>query len=126
MENNVILVVDDDPCCRYTLEVLLRSYGFAVLSARNGMEAVEVAFAHTPMMIFMDLTMPGMDGYAATRAIHARRFTADTPVAALSTHSDREHRSKAFEAGMVEFIPKPWTPSDIQRTLNKYACSHQV
>ena len=88
MNDNLILVVDDDPCCGYSLEAVLRSLGFSVISASNGVHAVDLAGLHQPKLIFMDLVMPDMDGYTATVAIHARRATAATPIVALSANSD--------------------------------------
>jgi CheY-like chemotaxis protein len=114
------LVVDDDPCCRYSLEAVLRSLGFSVISASNGVQAVDLAFVHQPKLIFMDLMMPDMDGYTATVAIHAGHTTTATPIVALSASSDLRHRFRALEAGMVAFVPKPWKVPDIQRILAKH------
>jgi CheY-like chemotaxis protein len=119
MDDKLIMVVDDDPGCRYSLEAVLRSFGFSVISGRNGVQAVDLAVVHQPKLIFMDLMMPEMDGYTATRAIHARHTTAATPIVGLSANSDPQQRFRAREAGMVELVPKPWKVSDIQRILSK-------
>ena len=120
MNDNLILVVDDDPFGGYPLEAVLRPLGFTVVSASNGAEAVDLAFLHQPKLIFMDLVMPDMDGYSATVAIHAGRATATIPIVALSANSDLQHRVRAFEAGMVGFVTKPWDIADIQRILAKH------
>ena len=120
MNDNVILVVDDDDCGRYPLEYVLLTLGLSVISASNGSEAVDLALVHQPKLIFMDLMMPDMDGYAATAAIHARHSTAATPIVAISANCDLPHRFRALEAGMVEFVAKPWEIPDICRILAKH------
>ena len=120
MDNRLILIADDDPGCLYTLEMLLRYWGYAVILSTNGKEAVDMAVAHRPALIFMDLTMPQMDGCTATRTIQAQPSVAGTPVVALSTNNDLECRRKAFQSGMVDFISKPWKQPEIQRVLSKY------
>jgi CheY-like chemotaxis protein len=119
MDDNLILVVDDDPCCRNTLEAVLRRFGFSVICATNGVDGLHLAVAHQPKLIFMDVVMPEMDGCTATRAIHAYPSTTDTPVVAVSAESDLAHRFKALEAGMIAFIPKPWEVSGIKCLLEK-------
>jgi twitching motility two-component system response regulator PilH len=119
MDDKLILVVDDDPCCRYALEAVLRRFGFSVISATNGLEGLNLAVARRPKLIFMDLIMPEMDGYSGTRAIHAHPSTASTPVVAVSANSDLKDRLSAREAGMIEFISKPWKVSEIKRMLGE-------
>ena len=121
MNDKVILVVDDDECCRYPLEDVLQTLGFSVISASNGSEAVDLAVVHQPSLIFMDLMMPDMDGYAASAAIHAMHSTAAIPIVAISANCDLPHRFRALEAGMVEFVAKPWEVPDISRILAKHA-----
>jgi CheY-like chemotaxis protein len=119
MDDKLILVVDDDPCCRYALEAVLRRFGFSVISAKNGLEGLNLAVTRRPKLIFMDLMMPEMDGYSATRAIHAHPSTASTPVVAVSANGDLKDRFRAREAGMIEFISKPWRVSEIKRILGE-------
>ena len=119
MDDNLILVVDDDPCCRNTLEAVLRRFGFSVICATNGVEGLHLAVAHQPKLILMDVVMPEMDGYTATQAIHAHPFMTNTPVMAVSANSDLAQRFRAFEAGMIGFIPKPWEVSEIKCVLEK-------
>src|SRR5262245_22226109 len=119
MDAKMILVVDDDPCCRYILETFLRSSGFTVVSATDGLEAVALAVDYRPQLIFMDLNMPEMDGYTATRTIHAQQSTANTSIVAMSANSDRMSRLRAFEAGMIGFMSMPWEEMDVARVVDK-------
>ena len=117
-----ILVVEDNEDNR---EILVRRLerlgGFEILVATNGKEALEVAAQSRPDLIFMDLRMPVMDGYEATRALRQMEWGRDLPVVAITAHTMEEDREKAFSAGCNDFIPKPVVDySIIQRTLKKY------
>jgi CheY-like chemotaxis protein len=114
---NLILIVDDDPCCRIPLAALLRHRGFTVISVENGLEAIQATLDCRPVLIVMDIDMPGMSGYAAATEILASRGTADVPIVGFSANDDVITRKRAFEAGMIDFVPKPWFEADIDRAL---------
>jgi CheY-like chemotaxis protein len=80
----LILVVDDNEECRELLVWTLEQHGFQTISARCGREAVELAIERQPELVLIDLNMPGMNGYEATRAIHAHRLGRKISVAAVS------------------------------------------
>lgn len=120
MGKKVILVVDDDPGCRCALAALLLDLGFSVISGTNGQEAIELAVTYKPSVVFMDLSMPEMDGCTATEEIHSFPALAHTPVFAVSANNDAESRTRAFESGMVDFISKPWGRPRIQRALSGF------
>lgn len=105
---NKILVVDDN---RDNLDILTRRLermgSFEILLASNGKEAVEMAAWARPDLVLMDLKMPVMDGYEATRAIRRTDWGKDMPVIAVTAYATREHREKALSAGCSDFIPKP-------------------
>jgi CheY-like chemotaxis protein len=106
--NDLILVADDNRDCRELLVLTLRMLGFSVASAADGKEALDLAIARRPALIFMDLMMPNMDGYDATSAIHARAETQGIPIVALSANGDEaKYRSKALEAGCIQCLVKP-------------------
>ena len=106
--NNLILVVDDNTDCREILVMTLRILGCPVISAVDGAEALELAIACRPKLIFMDLSMPNMDGYDASRAIHAHAETRGIPIVALSANGNETTRSKALDAGCIECWVKPF------------------
>jgi CheY-like chemotaxis protein len=105
---NKILVVDDN---RDNQEIFIRRLGdlggFEILVASNGKEALEVASWARPDLVLMDLRMPVMDGYEATRALRRTDWGKNLPIIAITAYSTKEHRDKAFNAGCSDFIPKP-------------------
>ena len=102
-----ILVVDDNEDNREILVFRLQRLGFEVLVASNGKEAIETASQAKPDVILMDLRMPVMDGWEATRALRQTEWGKDLPVVAVTAHAMEEDRRKALNAGCNEFIPKP-------------------
>ena len=106
---NLVLVADDDADCRDALVMTLQLFGVRVISAVDGVEAVELAIACQPSLIFMDLNMPNMDGYDASYAIHSHAETRGIPIIALSANGDEpKKRVKALAAGCVECWVKPF------------------
>ncbi|KYC43055.1 histidine kinase [Scytonema hofmannii PCC 7110] len=102
-----ILVVEDVEENRLLLVRLLESVGFEVRSAVNGVEAVAVWQQWQPHLICMDMLMPVMDGYEATKRIKATLKGQATVIIALTAHAFSEERSMVLEAGCDDFIPKP-------------------
>ncbi|MDC0711183.1 response regulator [Stigmatella sp. ncwal1] len=117
-----VLVVDDFDDAREMYAEYLEFAGFVVETARNGAEAVEKAQEASPDIILMDLSLPVMDGWEATRLIKNDIRTRDIPVMALSGHVLAGSESHAKEAGADEFVAKPCLPSDLEdkiRTMLK-------
>jgi two-component system, cell cycle response regulator DivK len=102
-----VLVVDDHDDIRELISWQLQARGCTVVEAGNGKEAVELAPRVRPDLILMDLSMPVLDGYEATRQLRVRQETRDVPVVAVSAFCDASNRQKALEAGCVECVPKP-------------------
>ncbi len=105
---NTILLVDDNPDIREILRFRLSHAGsFNIAVASNGVEALEVGCAVRPDLVFMDLRMPVMDGYEATRALHRTDWGKKTPVIAVTSFYSREQWRKALSAGCRDFIIYP-------------------
>ena len=102
-----ILVVDDDARSREWLGALLGSVGFLTREAADGATAVALAGEWRPDLIFMDMLMPVMDGFAAARAIRARQDGHRPVIISLSASATDEHRLAALAAGVDEFVAKP-------------------
>lgn len=103
-----VLVVDDYEDNRTMLRYLLQRKGLQVLEACNGAEAVEIARRETPDLILMDLSMPFMDGFEATRHLKQLDSTKGIPVLALSANcNDSAQCAKALEAGCTDCFQKP-------------------
>ena len=121
-QSPLILVVDDYQDAREMYAEYLQFSGFRVAEARNGNEAVEQAFALKPDLILMDLSLPGMDGWEATRRLKADDSTRHIPIVALTGHALAGASDGAKKAGCDSFVTKPCLPDDlvveVRRMLN--------
>ncbi|MDT5272632.1 MAG: two-component system, cell cycle response regulator DivK [Acidobacteriota bacterium] len=106
-EQKTVLVVDDYDEIRFLTRQALESFGYRVLEASSGAEAVQVAQADSPDLILLDLSMPAMDGFATIHQLRRLLGMRDVPVIAFSAHTAREIREDALAAGCREFITKP-------------------
>jgi CheY-like chemotaxis protein len=104
---NKVLLVDDDESNRDMLSRRLERRGYEVFTAVDGKDALERAAALGPSLILMDLTLPVLDGLAATRQLRSTPLLRDVPVIALSAHTTSEHRDQAREAGCDDYDTKP-------------------
>jgi CheY-like chemotaxis protein len=109
----LILVVDDYQDAREMYAEYLQFSGFRVAEARNGNEALEQAFSLMPDLILMDLSLPGMDGWEATRQLKADDRTRNIPVVALTGHALAGASEGAKKAGCDSFVTKPCLPDDL-------------
>lgn len=108
MEGKKILVVEDNEDTREILLFRLKSMGNCqVLLASNGKEALEIATKSRPDLIIMDLKMPVMDGWEATRAIRQTNWGKDLPVIALTAQAMEGDEERALDAGCNDYIAKP-------------------
>lgn len=115
-----ILVVDDDPDILNIMSVTLRAMGHQVDEAANGHQAVALAHSAHPDLIFMDLMMPGMDGYQATRLLKADQATANIPVVALTAKAMRGDEEEGRQAGMDGYVTKPFRVSQVLETVGRF------
>ena len=113
-DSPLILVVDDYQDAREMYAEYLQFSGFRVAEARNGNEAVAQAFSLRPDLILMDLSLPGMDGWEATRVLKADDRTKHIPVVALTGHALAGASEGARKAGCDSFVTKPIKPEDLQ------------
>ena len=111
-----ILLVEDNPENRDMLSRRLIRRGYEIEFAEDGEEAVRKAGEVSPALILMDLSLPVMDGWEATRRIKADAATAAIPVIALTAHAMASDREKAIDAGCDDYDTKP---VDLERLLGK-------
>jgi CheY-like chemotaxis protein len=124
MENKpLILVVDDNEGYRELTIWTLEMHGFQTMSAKCGLEGVELAIEHQPELVLMDLNMPGMNGYEATRAIHADRHGRRIPVVAVSADCVEGFERWNSKAGFAASLAKPWGEAALLALLNKVLAS---
>lgn len=114
-----ILVVEDNEDNREIFVFRLQQLGFKVLIAANGKEAIETASQTKPDLIFMDLRMPVMDGWEATKALRQTEWGKDLPVVAVTAHAMEEDKKKALNAGCNEYISKPVDYALIRDAIQK-------
>ena len=119
-EHMTALVADDSSVNRRILASLLESAGVHVITAAGGLEAVELARAHRPDVVLMDLRMADLSGFEATRRLAADEATAAMPVIAVSASAWGEVRQSAREAGCVDFLPKPVRAEVLFAKLQRY------
>jgi len=115
----LVLVVDDFQDNREMYAEFLAYQGFRVIQAANGVEALDQAFSNRPDIIIMDLSLPVMDGWEATRRLKADRRTNDIPVVALTGHAMQGHSKGAIEAGCDSFVAKPCLPDQLVAEIRK-------
>ena len=111
-----ILVVEDNEMNRDLLTRRLTKRGYHVVVAVDGVEGVEVARAEAPDLILMDMSLPGIDGWEATRRLKDAPETKSIPIIALTAHAMAGDRDKALEAGCDDYDTKP---IELPRLLGK-------
>ena len=102
-----ILYVEDNEDNIYMLSRRLKRKNFDLVIARDGEAGVEAAQKENPDIILMDLSLPVLDGWGATRKLKSDASTKDIPIIALSAHAMEEHKSSAIEAGCNDYDTKP-------------------
>ncbi len=107
MAINKVLVVDDSPTERFFLTDLLRRNGYDVIAAENGDQGVAMAKAEHPDLILMDVVMPGLNGFQATRQLSRDQATQDIPVIMCTTKGQETDRVWGMRQGAVEYLVKP-------------------
>jgi two-component system, cell cycle response regulator DivK len=119
-DNNwTVLVVDDFEDNRVMYAEFLRFSGFRVVEAGNGIEAIKVAMARAPDLIVMDLSLPLMDGWEATRRLKGEELTRHIPVIALTGHALDGHSDGARDAECDAFLAKPCLPEALLETVRR-------
>jgi two-component system, cell cycle response regulator DivK len=118
-----VLVVDDYPDAREMYAEYLKYSGFDVIEAGNGREALERALDSAPDIILMDLSLPVMDGWEATRRLKADKLTAGIPIVALTGHALAGILEGAKKAGCDAFVTKPCLPEDLVKEIQRVLSS---
>lgn len=118
--NQLVLVVEDDATMQRMALKVLRSRGFRCELGRNGREAVEMARRLHPGLILMDLSLPEMNGWEATKALKADPATAGIPVVAITAHAMVGDRETALAAGCAECLTKPYELDDLIALVGRY------
>jgi CheY-like chemotaxis protein len=119
-----VLLVEDTEDNRLMMRRLLEMSGFRVVEALNGREAVEVAAYVKPDLILMDLSLPYVDGLAATRQIRRLPGLSNVPIVAVSAHDTADFHSQALDAGCDAYVTKPVHYPELEELVNSLLISH--
>ncbi|MFL5929086.1 MAG: response regulator transcription factor [Gaiellaceae bacterium] len=113
-DRQTVLVADDDDDIRLLVAYRMEKAGYAVLQARDGQEAVDLALEHRPDLAILDVMMPRLDGYEATRQLRAHDETKRIPVILLTARAQEDDVQRGFEAGADDYIRKPFSPQELR------------
>ena len=117
--NHTVLVVEDFEDNRFMMRRLLEMSGYRVLEAINGEEAVEMAERERPGLILMDLSLPLLDGLAATRRIRQHEELREVPIVAVSAHDTADFHADALAAGCNDYVTKPIDFDQLEALLGR-------
>ena len=115
-----ILVIEDQEDNRVILRDLLMSVGFEVIEALNGLDGVAIAETEKPDLILMDIQLPLLDGYDATRRIKANPLLESIPVIAVTSYALSGDEEKARLAGCDAYVTKPYSPRQLLATVRTF------
>jgi two-component system, cell cycle response regulator DivK len=107
LANPTILLVEDDEETRYMMRLQLEQRGYRVIEAEDGEEGVQLAAYENPNFVLMDLSLPRMDGFEATKRIRKDGRLAQVPIVAVTAHQETDFRQGAKESGFDAYVTKP-------------------
>jgi len=114
-----ILIVDDDSTTRKLLRIYLKGNGFDVVTAENGLDAIEKLGGEAVNLVVTDLNMPYMDGIEFIRSMKANPETAHIPVLMITTETDEDERKRAVAAGADGYLSKPVTSETVATMIRR-------
>jgi two-component system cell cycle response regulator DivK len=120
MMSKVILVIEDQEDNRRIMRDLLTTKGYDVIEAVDGLEGVKTAETRRPDLILMDIQLPGIDGYEATRRIKANPEIRSTPIIVVTSYALSGDDVKAFQAGCDAYMAKPFSPRELLAKIREY------
>lgn len=109
----LVLIADDSPTDQHILSRALEKQGFETVVARDGEEAIRLAGERSPDVILMDIVMPGMNGYQATRQLAQDPSTAAIPIVIISTKKQDADRAWGLRQGAVRYLTKPVSDDEL-------------
>lgn len=115
-----ILIVEDEKNIVLSLEMYLKKKEYEVYVSKNGIDAVENAQKILPDLVFLDIVLPGMNGYLVCEALKDEDKTKEIPIIFMSAKSQKEDIEKAYDCGALDYIIKPFKHCEIQEVLDKY------
>ena len=123
-EDKTVLVIEDEDANFFALAAILKTRGFRCVSATNAAEAFTILKKTSIIdIILMDLMMPGIDGFEATKAIKSDEQFAHLPIVVLSALNTKEHKEKAFSSGANAYLTKPIDVDELLAVLKSFTPS---
>ncbi len=113
LKNETVLVVDDDPVTVRYISAIVEKIGFKSSSASSGKECIDICQTTQPVMVLLDINMPGMNGIEACRRLKSDTVTKDIPVIFITAFTDDAAMEDAFKSGGTDFIRKPVNPIEL-------------
>ncbi len=114
-----ILIVDDNPYMLQVLQLQLEDRDYETILATDGKQAVDMAAAHLPDIILMDILMPEMDGLQATRMIRQNPQTRSIPILAMTALDSSKAKEECLNNGCDDYIAKPFTATQLESRISK-------
>ena len=115
-----ILVIEDNENNLYLVKFMLENAGYQVVEAIDGFEGVKLSVSEKPNLILMDIQLPGLDGYEATKQIKANGKTSNIPIIAVTSYAMVGDREKTLKAGCDGYIEKPIDPETFISEIEQY------
>ncbi len=115
-----VLIVEDNENNLYLMRFIITKLGHLVIEARDGAAGVKLAKKNRPDLILMDIQLPVLDGYAATRLIRQDEALRDVPIIAVTSFAMAGDKEKALEAGCTAYVEKPIQPASFIAVLERY------
>jgi twitching motility two-component system response regulator PilH len=115
-----VLIVDDSPSQLLMLKRIVENLGHEVISAEDGQQGVEMAKKHIPDLILMDVVMPNLNGFQATRTIAREKSTSHIPVILVTTKDQETDRVWGLRQGAKGYITKPINEAKLIKAINDY------
>jgi len=115
-----VLLVEDNEDNRIIYSTVLRHLGYEVVEAQDGLRAVELARSLKPDIILMDISIPEMDGWEATRVLRQDPITKDIPIVALTAHALADDRERATALGFTSYLAKPVEPRAVVAEVRRW------
>ncbi|HEX7977139.1 MAG TPA: response regulator [Gemmatimonadaceae bacterium] len=115
-----VLLVEDNEDNRTIYSTVLRHLGYQVIEAVDGVQAVALARSEQPDLILMDISIPGIDGWEATRILREDSSTRDIPIIALTAHALSDDRERATKVGFSSYLAKPIEPNAVVAEVRRW------
>ncbi|HXW68396.1 MAG TPA: response regulator [Dissulfurispiraceae bacterium] len=114
-----LLIVDDDKTTRKLLSLYLKSKGYEVVPAENGLDAIEKLGTESINLVVTDMNMPYMDGIELTKTLRSDSILKNIPIIMVTTEADDEDKKKAFDAGVDDYLVKPTNADEISGSIKR-------